>query len=94
MPDTSSAPFNIRQLTSTSSPDFEPAVASLIASFGGDHISEAINAGNKELEAARIRASVTTSVLDLEAWIGTTAEGEGVEGVMLVKPPGVAHGLS
>jgi hypothetical protein len=85
---------DIRRVTSTSSPDFEGACRSLPASFGGDHISQAINDGNTALEAARIRASITTTVLDLECYVASAEEGGKVEGVMLVKPPGIAHGVS
>lgn len=86
--------MDIRQITSTSSADFEGACASLPASFGGDHISRAINGGDLALEAARIRASITTSVLDLEAYVASSTVGGPVQAVMLVKPPGMAHGVS
>ncbi|CAK9781055.1 hypothetical protein CC85DRAFT_310592 [Cutaneotrichosporon oleaginosum] len=82
----------IRRVTSLSSPDFAAACASLPRSFGGDHISAAINAGDSVLEAARLRASITTAVLDLECYVAGE-EGD-VHGVMLVKPPGIAHGVS
>lgn len=83
---------DIRQVTCPSSRDFAAACASLPRSFGGDHISAAINGGDAALEAARLRAAITTTVLDLECYVASA--GEGVEGVMLVKPPGVAHGVS
>ncbi|GMK55474.1 hypothetical protein CspeluHIS016_0205300 [Cutaneotrichosporon spelunceum] len=97
-------PYNIRRLTSRTSPDFAAACASLPRSFGGDHISRAINGGNTELEAARLRAAITTAVLDLECYVaggaggeddgGAKGERDGVQAVMLVKPPGIAHGDS
>ncbi|BEI85422.1 hypothetical protein CcaverHIS002_0508230 [Cutaneotrichosporon cavernicola] len=90
MPDTSRPAANIRRVTSPTSPDFEAACTSLPRSFGGDHISHAINGDDRDLEATRLRAAITTAVLDLECYVA----GEGVQAVMLVKPPGIAHGVS
>lgn len=87
-------PIDFRRVTSLDSPDFEGACATLPKSFGGDDVSVALNGNDNELAKARLRASITTALLDGEVYVASTSKGGPVEGAMLVKKPGVEHGAS
>lgn len=80
----------ITRLTDPSPEGIEAAAVVLSDAFGGDRIDTLINGDVPGLAVARMRGTITTAVLDFEAYIASL-EGEGgrVDGAMLVSPPGI-----
>lgn len=83
--------FHIRQLPPTTSAEtIERAGTVLATAFDGTPLTILFSGSDAELAQARMVELVTTTVLDLEAYVAETDAGE-IIGVMLVKPKGTEH---
>lgn len=84
-----------RKITPQDSAAIDRASHILDVSFENHDMMRAMNGAPgdiPELGYWRSFAAVTTSAIDLEAWVGSVEPGERVDCVMLVKPPGIEHG--
>lgn len=80
----------ITRLTSTSGPVFEQAAQVVHDAFEPGYIAQAISPRGEhpDLHTTRYMNIVRWGVLDLEAYVASTDEGEEVEAIMLLAPPG------
>jgi len=85
--------ITIERITCPAPEIINPVAETLTLAFD-DEIMLALDGGrNMDLKRARMRAAVTTCAIDLQCYVGHLPGSKEVDCVMLVKPPGLAHGV-
>jgi hypothetical protein len=89
---TASPSLSIERITAASIENVEPIAETLALAFD-DHIMRALCGTDAELRLARMRATAVTTIKDLECYVAHLPGSKRADCVMLVKPPGLEHGV-